>query len=43
VKTIEQHCDTAAVLHDGTLVVFDDLKEAFKFYHQSAPGLKEVL
>lgn len=42
VKTIEQHCEIAAVLHEGTLIMFDDLGDAMKFYRQSAPGLKKV-
>ena len=31
-QTIRRNCDMAAILHDGNLDVYDDLKEALKFY-----------
>ncbi len=41
INTIRQHCETAAVLNEGTLTMFDDLDTAVEFYQQSAPGLKK--
>lgn len=42
IKTIEQHCEAAAVLHDGYLTMFDKLDEALKFYRQSNPNKQKV-
>jgi capsular polysaccharide transport system ATP-binding protein len=37
---IRQHCNRASVLHQGTLVHFDDVDSAAAFYHEArmAPG-----
>jgi capsular polysaccharide transport system ATP-binding protein len=32
---IREHCSRAAVLHDAELVVFDNVDDAFEFYHAS--------
>lgn len=42
VKTIEQHCEAAAVLHDGYLTTFNNLDDAFRFYRQSSPHKQKV-
>ena len=31
-QTIRRNCDMAAILHDGNLDMYDDLKEAMRFY-----------
>jgi len=31
-QTIRRNCDMAAILHDGQLNVYDDLKDALQFY-----------
>ncbi len=31
-QTIRRNCDMAAILHDGQLTVYDDLKDALQFY-----------
>ncbi len=31
-QTIRRNCDMAAILHDGNLTLYDDLKEALQFY-----------
>ena len=43
IQTIKSHCETAAVLHDGTLTMFEALDEATEFYRNSAPGLKKAI
>jgi len=39
VQTIRQHCDTAAILRDGKLHLFDDLNGALKEYKQQQLGM----
>jgi len=31
-QTIRRNCDMAAILHDGNLTLYDDLKDALQFY-----------
>lgn len=31
-QTIRRNCDMAAILHDGSLTLYEDLKEAFEIY-----------
>lgn len=31
-KTIQRSCDMAAILHDGKIEMYDDLREAMRFY-----------
>ncbi|MCL4152394.1 UNVERIFIED_CONTAM: hypothetical protein GTU68_016147, partial [Idotea baltica] len=31
-QTIRRNCDMAAILHDGELTLYDELKDALKFY-----------
>lgn len=33
---IREHCERAAVLHEGSLAQFDDLDEAFRFYSEKS-------
>jgi capsular polysaccharide transport system ATP-binding protein len=40
VQTIRQHCDIAAILSDGKLLLFDDLKTALKAYSQWQLGAR---
>lgn len=40
VQTIREHCDTAAILQDGKLQLFDDLNGALKEYNQQQLGMK---
>jgi capsular polysaccharide transport system ATP-binding protein len=40
VQTIRQYCDTAAILRDGKLHLFDDLNGALKEYKQQQLGMK---
>lgn len=42
INTIKQHCESAAVLNNGTLEMFECLDDAMEFYQQTAPGLKNV-
>lgn len=39
INTIREHCETAAVLHNGTLQYFDILDDAINFY-QALPAAK---
>jgi len=37
IKTIRDHCEDVAILHDGDLIFFDDMEEAISFY-QNLPA-----
>nr|WP_321465878.1 ABC transporter ATP-binding protein [uncultured Desulfobulbus sp.] len=39
ISTIREHCDAAAVLHEGNLCLYDDMEEAIAFY-EALPATK---
>jgi capsular polysaccharide transport system ATP-binding protein len=38
---IREHCDRAAVLHEGTLTEFDDVEDAFRYYNETSLSVAE--